>query len=180
MTRNLFFIMSLWCVGGAQGAPTTAKPPKNLILFIGDGMGISHVTATRLWRHGAYGKNFMENFPITGFSRTASSSDYVTDSAAAATALASGVRTYNGAIGVSDPSADPQHELRELQSIMDLAKAAGKSTGVITTVTVTDATPAAFYAHRRNRRPEIDTAAEVHLSTLDLILGGGRSVFNKK
>jgi len=151
--------------------------PKNVIFIIADGMGPASFTATRIWAKGSQGKLEMEKMPVSGYVKTYSASDFVTDSAASGTALASGVKTYNGAIGLTYPKVDPQGVSRHLESIVDVMKKAGKSVGVLTTTRVTHATPAAFYAHVEDRDMEDEIAAQVIGSSLDLLMGGGRSHF---
>lgn len=158
-------------------SPVANKKAKNIIFFIGDGMGVSHITGARIWHKGSEGRLNLESFPITGLVKTHSSLDYVTDSAAAATSLATGVRTYNGAIAVTDPRRDPRKKSRKLQTLLDLAKAQNKMTGVITTVTVSHATPASFYSHAKNRSLENRIAAQIKDAPVDLLFGGGRSFF---
>ena len=151
---------------------------KSAILFIGDGMGPAHITAARLYAGGSDGRLAMESMPFTGYCRTHSSSDYVTDSGAAGTALSCGVKTANGLICMSDPSIDPSGNSRSLQTITDLMLAAGKSVGLVTTATVVNATPAVFYAHSDDRWDEIGIADQIATSGLTLLLGGGRGLFH--
>ena len=101
----------------------------------------------------------------------------MTDSAAAGTALASGVKTKNGMVGLSDPDFDSTESARELQTLFDLAKSSGKSVGIVTTARITHATPAAFYAHIEDRNKELNIADMVKESGLKVLLGGGRGVF---
>lgn len=150
---------------------------KNTIFVIGDGMGSNAITLARIWSQGSTGSLVFEQFKDTGFVKTYSSSDYVTDSAAAATALSTGVKTYNGSIAMTDKTIDPQKKSRKLESIMDLARKAGKSTGIVTTATVTHATPASFYAHSHSRNDETHIASQAINMPLDVILGGGRCFF---
>jgi alkaline phosphatase len=154
-----------------------ANQPKNLIYIIVDGMGPSIVTGTRVYAYGANGKLTLEQFPVTGIAKTYSSDYYVTDSAASATALASGVKTYNNAIGYSDSQIDPTKKPQKLQTIMDLAAEKGMATGVVTTARVTHATPAAFYAHALHRDQEDSIAAQLKDSPLTILLGGGAQHF---
>ena len=126
----------------------TAKPQvKYVFYFIGDGMGINQVRGTEIYNeatdNGPKTLNFTQ-FPVLSFVNTNSASALVTDSAAAGTALATGVKTYNGAIGLDKDG-------KGVTSIGDWAKAAGVGVGLITTVGINHATPAAFYAHVDNR-----------------------------
>lgn len=151
--------------------------PKNGIFVIVDGMGVSSITGARIWKGGSRSQLAMESFPVIGLARTYSSSDFVTDSAAAGTALASGVKTKNGFVGLSDPTLDSTESARELQTLFDLARASGKSIGIVTTARVTHATPAAFYAHVKDRNQELEIADMIKDSGLSVLLGGGRGVF---
>lgn len=134
----------------------TAKPQvKYVFYFIGDGMGINQVRGTEIYNeateNGPKTLNFTQ-FPVLSFVNTNSASALVTDSAAAGTALATGVKTYNGAIGL-----DKDGNL--VTSIGDWAKAAGVGVGVITSVGINHATPAVFYSHvdHRDKYDEIST-----------------------
>lgn len=128
------------------------KPAKNVIILIGDGMGDSEITAARNFAHGAGGFfPGLDALPLTG-QYTHYSLDpkthkprYVTDSAASATAWNTGVKSYNGAIGV-DVNGKPH------ASILELAKKAGKATGNVSTAELQDATPAAVVAHVAQRK----------------------------
>ncbi|AWB43299.1 alkaline phosphatase [Paenibacillus sp. CAA11] len=147
----------------ASAAP---KKAKNVILFVGDGMGTAQRDAIRLATVGVKGKLAMDDMPYTGRVHTSSTSA-VTDSAASATAYASGVKTYNGAIGM-DANKKP------VKTILEYAKDAKKATGIVTTSQVTDATGAAFAAHVENRSAQSDIALQyLTKSKVDVILGGG-------
>ncbi|EPO7839597.1 alkaline phosphatase, partial [Proteus mirabilis] len=120
---------------------------KNVILFIGDGMGDSEITVARNYAEGAGGFfKGIDALPMTGqythysLDRKTQKPNYVTDSAASATAWASGVKTYNGALGIDVFGKDHQ-------TILELAKANGKATGNVTTSEIQDATPAALFSH---------------------------------
>ncbi|GAA0541194.1 alkaline phosphatase [Rhizomicrobium palustre] len=139
--------------------PDTHKP-KNIILFIGDGMGINSVTAGRIFasqqRGGdgiAYDLAF-EKFPYSGFSRTHSADQYVTDSANGISAITTGVKTINGAIGVD---ANVKSEScagvakASIPTLFEDAKKRGLAAGVVTTSGITDATPAGAYGHTSTR-----------------------------
>ncbi len=157
-----------------------SRTAKNAIFFIGDGMGPTQMTAGRLYKGGSLYKMNYENFQYTGYSKTYSSDNYTTDSAAGATALATGVKSYNGSISKSDPRWEERSKSRELQTLADLAKNAGKSVGIITTTRITHATPACFFAHVKNRDSEEEIAQQVLESNVDLWIGGGRGFFLPK
>ncbi len=143
------------------------KRPKNIILFIGDGMGVDHVWAG-LTANG--GKLFLDNFKHIGFSKTQSADKYTTDSAAGGTALATGVRTYNGAIGV-DVNRKP------LQSILEQAEEMKLATGLVSTSAITHATPASFIAHQAARSKYEAIAADFLKTDIDVFIGGGYKHF---
>lgn len=150
----------------ASHADAASPLTKNVILFVGDGMGTAQRNAIRLATVGLEGKLAMDDMPYTGLVHT-SSTVPITDSAAAATAYASGVKTYNGAIGMDA-------DKKKVKTIMEYAKESGKSTGVVTTSQVTDATGAAFGAHVEDRSKQSDIALQfITESKIDVILGGG-------
>jgi alkaline phosphatase len=140
--------------------------PKNIILFIGDGMGLSQVTAGKV----AKGKLEMERCPVTGFVTTWSANSLVTDSAAAATALSTGVKTRNGALGVA-PDGTP------LKHVMEYAKEKGKATGIAVTCALTHATPAGFIVHVPGRLMDFEIAEQIAASDVDVLFGGGINHF---
>ena len=145
------------------------RTARNVILLIGDGMGQAHRLAGQLFAAGRTGRLAMDRLPHVGLMGTtcADPGSFVTDSAAAATALATGVKTYNGAIAV-DLDGRPR------PTILELAKRAGKAVGLVTTCQITDATPAAFGAHVPHRSEHGEIARQyLEASRIDVILGGG-------
>ncbi len=147
-----------------------SKTPKNIIFLIGDGTGISQISAALTANQGQL---FLENFKHVGFSRTQSADNYVTDSAAGGTALACGQRTYNGAIGV-DVNKKP------MQSILEVADAHGKSTALVSTSCITHATPASFIAHQPDRNMYEEIASDFMNTDIDVFIGGGYDHFAKR
>lgn len=174
------------------------KPAKNIILLIGDGMGDSEITAARNYAEGAGGYfKGIDALPLTGqythyaLDKKSGKPDYVTDSAASATAWSTGVKTYNGALGVDI------HE-KDHTTILEMAKAAGLATGNVSTAELQDATPAAQVAHVISRRcygPTV-TTEKCALNALekggkgsiteqllnarpDVTLGGGAKTFSE-
>lgn len=188
----------------ARQAPPIGRRARNVILFIGDGMGPSTVTAARILagqsagRDGPSNELAFERFPFVALSKTYSHDEQVTDSAAGATGLMAGVKTRSGVVGLDSRAlrgrCDGSHGA-EVLSIAEVAKMAGLSTGVVTTTSLTDATPAAAYGHVADRdweddasMPSAATAAGcVDLARqlieaaadrrLDVALGGGRARF---
>lgn len=143
------------------------NPPKNIILLIGDGMGIAQITA------GMYSNGNqlnLERCKYIGLHIPYSSDNLVTDSAAGATAFACGIKTYNGAIGV-DPSK------KAVPNIVEQVSAMGMETGLVVTSTITHATPAAFYAHQPRRDMYEAIAADLAASEIDFFVGGGTTDF---
>jgi alkaline phosphatase len=150
----------------APAAGTDGGTAQNVILLIGDGMGAAHRTAARLYSVGRQGQLAMDTLPIAGMARTWSTESVVTDSAAAGTALATGVKTFNMAIAV-DPDGNP------VQTILEKAQEAGKSVGLVTTDSLADATPATFAAHNADRNDHLGIALDMFDHNVDVLLGGG-------
>ena len=146
--------------------PLMAAKPKNVILFIGDGMGVSTVTAIRIFEGQQRGMSGEENtlswetFPRVALSKTYNTNQQVPDSAGTATAMYTGVKTKAGVLGVgpevirADCASTPG---TELATILELAEGQGLSTGVVTTARLTHATPGAAYAHISERDWEADS-----------------------
>ncbi|MDG1023764.1 MAG: alkaline phosphatase [Flavobacteriaceae bacterium] len=148
---------------------TQEKTP-NIILMIGDGMGLTQISS------GMYANNnstALEGFEFIGLSKTYASNQLITDSAASGTAMATGVKTYNGAIGI-DPQKRPQ------KSILQYCQEKGYSTALLATSSIVHATPASFYAHVKSRNQYEDIALQLSEDRVDLFIGGGRKHFNKR
>ncbi|MDU3571235.1 MAG: alkaline phosphatase [Serratia marcescens] len=182
----------------ALKASLSDKTAKNVILLIGDGMGDSEITAARNYAEGAGGYfKGIDALPLTGqythysLDKKTHKPDYVTDSAASATAWTTGVKTYNGALGVDVNGKDQP-------TLLEIAKAAGKATGNVSTAELQDATPAAQVSHVTSRKcygPE-ETSEKCAANALenggrgsiteqllktraDVTLGGGAKSFNQ-
>ena len=143
---------------------------RNVILFIGDGMGLGPIALARTTAVGLDGKLYMERMPVTGFVRTHSADALVTDSAAAATALATGMKTNNGMVSVG-----PEGE--KYPTILEAAQSKGMLTGLVATSSVTHATPACFGAHNQSRNNQPEIAEGLLANKINLIFGGGREYF---
>lgn len=148
---------------------STEQVPRHIILMIGDGMGSEHVWAAWLCNHG---KLNIERLPIIGLVRTPSASNTITDSAAAGTAIACGHKTRNGQLGIT-PDGEP------LDSILVHMDATGRQMGLVVTKAITDATPAAFYAHCKNRYLSAAIAADLVESGCRVIIGGGSGIISR-
>jgi alkaline phosphatase len=154
-----------------KGSETVkTKKPTNIILLIGDGMGVTQVYSGFTVNHGQL--NLM-NFKSLGYSLTYSASDYITDSGAGGTALSTGNKTYNGAIGVNKDSIP-------CKTILEYAEEKGLSTGLVSTSAITHATPASFIAHQKFRDDYEAIAADFLKTDIDVFIGGGRNNFTTR
>ena len=146
------------------------RGPKNIILMIGDGMGVTQISA------GMYSNDNrlnLERFPVIGLHKSYSGDNLITDSAAGATAFSAGVKTYNGAIGVD-------MDTMPVTTILEMAEAAGMPTGLVATSSIVHATPAAFYAHAKYRKNYEEIAADLSRTDIDLFIGGGVQFFERR
>ena len=124
-----FFIVTMILICNVTNAGAERKKAKNIIFMVADGMGLSHVTATRLFLNGPDGPPLaMEMFPQIGYQRTYSADSFVTDSAAAASAWASGEKFHNGEISCHGNADGSCNNLRP--TILEIAKSKGKATGL--------------------------------------------------
>ncbi|MDP3493790.1 MAG: alkaline phosphatase [Hyphomonadaceae bacterium] len=190
----------------ARAAERGAARAKNVILFVGDGMGISTITAARIYAgqmKGLDGESYqlaMEKLPYSAFSKTYTHDSQVADSAPTAVAMTTGVKSYNGSLGVTQAV-----NLKDCAtakgngttSLWEIAEHAGMATGIISTARITHATPAATYAETTERDWEsdkdvsaagkaagcVDIASQMiswqgaHGNGFEVILGGGRTNF---
>ena len=145
-----------------EGARVT---PHNIIFFIGDGMGPEEIRASRLVRGAAH---VFESFPYQGQVTTYSADNTVTDSAAAATAMATGNKVNNGVLSLALPGTGAEY-----QTLLEYFKSRGKAVGLVTTTSITSATPAAFGAHETSRSNYSAIAADYFQQTKPNILFGG-------
>ncbi|QIE60338.1 alkaline phosphatase [Rasiella rasia] len=144
--------------------------PKNIILLVGDGMGLSQISSSLYFNEKP--SNFLR-FNTVGLSMTSSSKELITDSAAGATAFASGIKTYNGAVGVNE-AMEPAETIVEHISNKNIA------TGLVVTSSVVHATPAAFYSHQESRRMYEEIALDLVKSDIDFFAGGGLKYFKNR
>ena len=171
MKRTLSTILCAVFIVGACFAQNDKKA-KYIFLFIGDGMGVSHVALTEAYLSAKTGKIGSENltfsnFPYTGFVTTYSASSFETCSSAAGTALATGYKTRNYFLGVSPDS------VTQLKSITYKLKEKGFKIGVSSNVAINHATPAAFYAHNISRTAYYEVGYELWQTDFDFFGGGG-------
>lgn len=180
------------------------KPAKNVILFIGDGMGVSTITASRIYagqKRGLDGESYqltMDKMPYSALSKTYNNDAQVADSASTATAMTTGVKTNSRTLGITGKASYSNCASIEgyrTDSIFDLAERAGLATGLVTTARITHATPAAAYAETPNRDweatvgPGADPSECPDIATqlidwpegdgLEIAFGGGREEFLK-
>ena len=153
-----------------QLPPPENATARNIIFLIGDGMGLGHISAALYANDNSLN---LEQFTHIGFQKTYSANDLITDSAAGATAFACGVKTYNGAIGLTADSAACETILEELQE-------QGYATGLIATATIVHATPAAFAAHQPIRVFYEEIAEDLAASGIDYLVGGGKRYFDRR
>ncbi|MFY0608544.1 MAG: alkaline phosphatase [Cyclobacteriaceae bacterium] len=153
-------------ISWAQSVPTL---PKNVIIMIGDGMGLSQVSSAFYYQNK---KSNFSRFRHVGLINTSSGSHKITDSAAGATAFSTGVRTYNGAVAMS-------LDTSRIETIFE-KYADQKSLGIVATSSVSHATPASFYAHVKSRYEYENIATYLHSSPIDFIAGGGHKFFSQR
>lgn len=168
-TLLILFIAFLTTSLPAQEAVTVDKP-KNIILLIGDGMGLSEISAAQFFNEGS---SHFDRFPIIGLIKTSAADNLITDSAAGATAFSCGIKTYNGAIAMNV-------QKKPVKTILEQVSEKGYATGLIATSSITHATPASFFAHVEKRRQAEDIAQFLPESDVDFIAGGGLQYFNKR
>lgn len=166
MKKSFISIALLSLVLAITGCNNEPKV-KNVIYLIGDGMGFGAVTTLLLTEDEPTG---FEEAPVIGLSETCSANNYVTDSAAGGTALATGTRTNNGYVG-----ADPDGN--QLTSVLRKAQTYGMKTGIVVNTTLTEATPGAFYAGVTSRKMVFDIAKQFTESEVDVAIGGGLDHF---
>lgn len=155
-----FAFLSLSC------ASVNREGPKNIILMIGDGMGVAHLT----YGHLTSDSLNAERMPVGGLVKTFPSGGMITDSAASGTAMATGHKTRNGMISIS-PDGDT------LRTIYEYAEENGILTGLVATSSITHATPAVFVSHVPDRQMQEEIARQMTGSGVDVIIGGGWAYF---
>jgi len=162
------FFLAWWLFGTPilPQAPVSEKPT-NIILVIGDGMGLAHIAlAEYLYKP----PSPLTQMDVIGLQKTHSANNLETDSGAAGTALSCGVKTFNSAIGVDADSVG-------VKSILEMARDHGMKTGIVVTSSIVHATPACFYAHVTSRGSYEEIAKQLVNSNLDVFVGGGEKYF---
>ena len=175
MASRLFYLFCLLCA-----LPTTPSyaqdtlsppPPVNVILLIGNGLGTAQVSTAF---YGETGTSHFERFEHVGLTQTRSASHAVTDPAAAVTAMATGVRTYNRAIAFGPDTASVPTLLERLRDESNYR------TGLVSLHPITHATPACFYAHVPDRDMQEDIAVQLVAAAPDFFVGGGLNYFTHR
>lgn len=174
-----------------DGERPSGRRAKNVIFFVGDGMGVSTITATRVFSVGVAGQLVVDQFPYTALSKTYSEDSITPDSAPTMSAMMTGVNTNQSVIGFGEGTEpndfNSDGDGQASWTLLELAKARGMKVGVVSTAEVTHATPAATYAHINQRNNQNDIALQA-LPTdatynrrlgrgLDILMGGGRRHF---
>jgi alkaline phosphatase len=144
--------------------------PTNIILLIGDGMGLTQISAAMYSNNNRLA---LAKFPVIGFHKSHAANELITDSAAGGTAIACGIKTNNGNIGTDENGLPTLSILEELDSMKF-------STGMIVTSSIVHATPAAFAAHRARREMYEEIALDYLDANVDLLIGGGRQYFQNR
>jgi len=168
----VFFLFSCEPKTSPETRSTTlSEKPVNVILLIGDGMGLAQVSTTFYFKPG--GPSNFQRFKYVGLINTSSANSKITDSAAGATAFACGVRTDNGALGVDTA----QHTV---ENIVEMVSEKNYHTGLVATSSITHATPAGFYAHVPSRSMNEQIAEQLTTSGVDIFMGGGLKFFKNR
>ena len=174
MFKNNLLLISLLIVifFSCKGDDTIKKnqSPKNIIFLISDGTGLSQISSAYFYKNESVNYS---RFNDIGLIETYSSDNYITDSAASATAFATGEKTYNGAIGVSE-------DFKPVNNLIELASLKGVKTGLVSTSSITHATPASFFAHTISRDFEDEIAMQLSKSEVDYFAGGGMNFFKNR
>ena len=146
------------------------QTPKNIVLVVGDGTGINQITLSRIVKGGPDHKLAIDQLPINGISLTHPYGNLITDSAAAATAWATGKKTKNKYLSID-------HEKNILKTLPEMLYEKGYISGIVATSSITHATPAAFFAHIDSRYKEKEIANQFLNSPINIGLGGGLEFF---
>lgn len=163
----------------SAAAPLPAKSKaKNVILFIGDAGGLSTINAVSAYGHNAPQKLYIQSMPHIGLSDTSTAAEWVSDSAAGMTAIVTGRKTRNGVLSQGPDAVRGKQDGTVLKTILEYAEERGLSTGVISNMSMADATPAACYAHANSRSMTGEIALQIATPRfgdgVDMVIGGGR------
>jgi alkaline phosphatase len=170
LTIILVLFGFIWKKTPSDTQVSQANSPKNIILVIGDGMGLSQISAAL---YNSNNRLSLESFPVIGFQKTYSTNNLVTDSAAAGTAIATGKKTKNNTLGLDENG-------NRCESILEEAEKNGLATGLVVTSSIQHATPASFYAHQPARNLYEDITLDLLDAGIDLFIGGGKQHFERR
>lgn len=182
--KTLIAAAAAACLLAAPALAETAPAPKNVLFFLADGLGFNTSTAARIYAVGEDGNLTMDTLPESAFVKTYARNAQVTDSAAAMSALMTGEKVDFGVVSMRGSSCK---DYRPAATLLELAKKHGKAVGIVTNTRITDATPAATYAHACDRSEELAIAAamvpkgkgynQALGKGIDVALGGGAEFF---
>ena len=164
--KLLLLLITLFCF--TVQSQNSKRP--NIIMMIGDGVGLSHISS------GMYSNNnytSLERSKYVGLIKTHSSNRLITDSAAAGTAMSSGIKTKNTVVGMDD-------NYKPVKNILEICKDFGYSTGIIVTSTIVHATPASYYSKVKSRYQYEDISSQLAKSGINFFVGGGERYFNDR
>ena len=169
---TLFAVLS--SCSSTQTLPSYEAPlkekPVNIVLMIGDGMGLAQISAAMYHNHN---KSIFEEFPVIGFHKSHALNNLITDSAAGATAFSCGEKTNVGEVGMDA-------DTLKIRTILEECELNGMATGLVATSTIVHATPAAFIAHQDSREKYEDIALDFLNVDIDLFIGGGKKYFDNR
>jgi alkaline phosphatase len=172
ITAQLLGVNTQSFADNSNSISTSYKTPKYIFMFIGDGMSHVQVNAAQVYTGNnesgkvALGELEFTQFPVAGMATTQDSTSFCPDSASTATSFASGVKTHSGVIGKK------VDKTQDAKNITEIFKENGKKIGIISTVTINHATPAAYYAHAESRNQYYDIALQMATSNIDYFAGG--------
>jgi alkaline phosphatase len=173
MKRAIFLLILI-----ATASPSIQAKARNVILFIGDAGGIPTLNAASWYKYGHPQKLFIQSMPNIALMDTSAADYLVTDSAAGMSAIVTGEKTNNGVISESASAKPGKQDGKTLETILEYAEQRGLATGVLSNMDVTDATPAACYAHVNDRSESGKIFSQVFTPRfgdgIDLIIGAGR------
>ena len=190
--KHLIAAVAACMLGGCASIDTAPQAaPKHILFFLADGLGLTTMTAARIYAVGEEGELTIDTLPESAFVKTFANNAQVTDSASSMTAYMTGMKVDYGVVAMTGdtraaaPGLDANGKKlvsrcstgTPAPTLLEMARERGWATGVVTTTSVTDATPAATYAHVCNRYLETDIAASLVPGKVDVILGGGRRAF---
>lgn len=177
---RLFLLVLATLAPAMCGAATKAK---NVILFLGDAGGIPTLHATSIYKYNHPQKLFIQSMPHIALMDTSAADSWVTDSAAGMSAIVTGQKTNNGVISQAADAVRGKKDGTVLQTILEYAEHYGLSTGVLSNMNITDATPAACYSHSNDRKTSGEIFAQILKPRfgdgVDVVIGAGRDAIIK-